>query len=97
MNLVELAIVCVLGLYAIEVRADCAEDNWDAWKVGKGLQQGLSKGRLLQHMKSSAHELTPERMQAIRALVEDAYLYQPAQAEAWWKLHYKVCSEEREV
>jgi len=27
MDLIELAIVCVLGLYAIEVRADCAEER----------------------------------------------------------------------
>lgn len=71
-------LACVLALalvlYAAGVVAgECQDHNWDHWKVAKSLQQGLSKETLLEHLEGSRHELTPERMARIRALIDEVY------------------------
>ena len=83
--------------FTIDAHADCTEDNWDAYKVGKALQQGLSKADLLAHLEASRAELTEERMEKIRVWIDDAYKLDPSQAEIWWQFHHKECPKEDEA
>lgn len=96
----EWILVAVIGAvlsWAAPVNATCQEDNWDVWKVAKALQQGLSKETLIMHLDGSRAELAPERMEKIRALIDEAYELAPPEAEAWWKAHYKTCAKEDEA
>lgn len=91
-------ILLLLGLSLFtQARADCTEDNWDIWKVSKALSQGLSKTDLLAHLDASRAELSAERMENIRGLIDEVYLLDQSQAEAWWKAHYKTCAKEDEA
>ena len=97
MNRLELTIICILGLYAVDALPSCKEEQFDAWKVGKALSQGLSKETLLMHLDGSRSDLTPERMTAIRALIEDAYQFTPEQAAGWWRQRYRECEKESDA
>jgi len=97
MDIIEFTVICVLGLYALDAAPSCAEDQHDIWTIAKARQQGLTKDDLLMFLDGSRAELTPERMIAIRALIEDAYQWTPAQAEGWWSMRRTTCPMEDEA
>lgn len=83
---------------AVEVHAgECQDHNWDHWKVAKALQQGLSKEALLMHLEGSRHELTPERMERIRGLIDEVFELPQTDAQKWFEQHRRVCDEEDEA
>lgn len=78
MKLVYLCVAALLFFISVETHADeCKYHNWDVYKVGKALQQGMTKDALLAHLEGSRKELTPERMEAIRGLIDEAFQLQP--------------------
>lgn len=86
----------ILAVTAIALPAfatDCEDHNWDVWKVAKALERGLSKVALYEHLNASAHELTPDRMAKISAMIEDAYLLDGAGARGWYEKNFLKCAE----
>lgn len=93
-----LFILLLLGLSLSPAHADeCKYHNWDVYKVGKALQQGMTKDALLAHLEGSRKELTPERMEAIRGLIDEAFQLEPKDAPEWWQKHYRKCEDERDT
>lgn len=97
MNRIYLLVAALIFFVSVESHADCKEDNWDVWKVSKALQQGLSKETLLMHLDGSRNELTPERMEKIKGLIDEVYLLEQSQAEAYWLAHRKTCLQESDA
>lgn len=92
-----IAVIGAVLCWIAPANAECTEDNFDAWKVAKALQQGLSKEALLAHVDASRAELGPERMEKIRSLIDEVYRLAPPEAESWWNAHYKTCPKEDEA
>lgn len=88
-----------MGVFVLisDARADCAEDQFDNWKVSKALSQGVSKQDLLAHLDASRAELSAERMEKIRGLIDEVFKLEQSQAEVWWKAHHKECPKEDEA
>lgn len=82
-----LALIGALLVWTLDTRADCAIDNFDAWKVSKALQQGMTKEDLLVHLEVSRAELDPIRMEKIQDMIEEVYQLPQSEAAAWYKAH----------
>lgn len=98
MKLIHLFVAAFIFFVAVETHAgECQEYAWDVWKVAKALQQGISKETLLDHLEGSRGELTPERMERIRGLIDEVYKLEQSEAQVWWQAHRKECPKESET
>lgn len=77
--------------------SECADNNFDYFKIAKALSQGVSKQDLLSHLEASKHELAEERIEKILKLIDEVFKLDPEQAEGWWRAHYKECPKEDEA
>jgi 4-amino-4-deoxy-L-arabinose transferase-like glycosyltransferase len=86
-------ILSILALLPMALANDCDDRNFDIWKIARALEKGLSKPSLLAHLEFSSHEIEPERMVAIKALIDEAYLLEGSEARGWYERNFLKCAE----
>ena len=82
-------VLCAPESYA----GECEDRNFDAWVVGKALEQGMKQEDLLAFARHSP-EIDAHRFKRIEGMVRDAFQYTPDSAPVWYEEQLHICEDE---